>query len=178
MTMLVDWHAQAEREDVASRTVALRYASPESLFRSEYESLVKALSLGAGLEAAEDAVQDAFVRLYVEWGRISAYENPAAWVRRVAIHRLIDRHRRLGHRARALLRLGPPVVSVDPPRSDHLDLSAAVRLLPPRQRVAVGLFYVADLPVRDVAEAMGISQGAVNRYLHDGRDALRRSLEV
>lgn len=178
MEIVADEGVRREVPDAPAATASLHYASPEALFRSAYAPLVRALSALAGPEDAEDAVQDAFVQLEAKWGTIRKYENPAAWVRRVAIHRLTDRHRRLRRGAAALLRLRPVETGLHPPPSDHLDLAAAVRLLPPRQQLAVALFYLADLPVREVAEAMGISEGAVHRHLHDGRGALRHLLGV
>ena len=79
--------------------------------------------------------------------RVRGYDEPAAWVRRVAINRLRNRDRGLLRRAAAMVRLEslfePAVAPVEPP----LDLAAALRRLPERQRVAVALHYVDGLPV-------------------------------
>ncbi len=61
------------------------------------------------VDAAADAVQDAFVQLCLHWDRVTEYDDPAAWVRRVAeVARsmgiskgAVDRHL---HRARTALR--------------------------------------------------------------------------
>jgi RNA polymerase sigma-70 factor, ECF subfamily len=159
--------------DTSTASAVPRYASPEAVFRVCYVPLVRALSALAGPVEAEDAVQEAFVQLYARWGRVQDYDNPAAWVRRVALRRLADRKRSLARRAAALLRLEPPEPSASPCRSEYLDICAALRRLPSRQRLAIALFYLADLSIREVAETMKISEGAVNRHLHDGRGALR-----
>jgi RNA polymerase sigma-70 factor (ECF subfamily) len=52
-------------------------------------------------QRAEDITQDAFIQLYSHWGRVSRYERPGAWVRRVAI-RLAIRHQNR-ERIRAVL---------------------------------------------------------------------------
>ncbi len=53
----------------------------------------------------------------------------------------------------------------------------AITTLPPRQREAVVLRYLADLPLADVAEAMGCAVGTVKATLHQALGALRVELE-
>ena len=62
--------------------------------------------------------------------------------------------------------------------SERLDVLAALRSLPERQRQAIVLHYIVDLPVHSVADAMGLSEGAVKAHLHKGRAALRSPLEA
>jgi RNA polymerase sigma-70 factor (ECF subfamily) len=73
------------------------------------------------------------------------------------------------------------LVSVDDPASHDMhgrvDLLRALRALPVRQREAAVLFYVADLPLHAVADAMGISEGAVKSHLARAREGLRETLE-
>ncbi len=158
----------------------LRFATPEALFRCHYARLVRALAVAADgdLQAAEDAAQDAFVQLCVHWHRVRGYDEPAAWVRHVAINRLRNRDRGLLRRAAAMVRLEglfePAAAPVEPP----LDLAAALRRLPERQRTAVALHYVDGLPVAEVARSMGVSEGTANRHLYRARAALRPVLEV
>jgi RNA polymerase sigma-70 factor, ECF subfamily len=154
------------------------YASPEDLFRGHYLRLVSALAVWSGdREAAADAVQDAFVELVRRWDYVSAYDDPVAWVRRVSINRLRSHHRLLVSRAAALVRLAPKGESDSPAEASNSGLTEALRRLPPRQRLAMSLFYVADLSIAEVAHAMHVSEGSVNQHLHRGREALRRLLE-
>lgn len=166
----------------------LEYASPEALFLSEHESLVRALALAAGgdLEDARDAVQEAFIRLCLDWARISRYQDPAGWVRRVALNRLRNQERSRRRRRSALLRLGSRAAENAPADTDadsgaHLADSEALRLLrglPERQRVAMALHYAADLSVAQVAAAMGVSEGSVKQHLFRARANLRVGLEA
>ena len=55
---------------------------------------------------------------------------------------------------------------------------SAVRTLPPQQQIAVSLFYVEQLSVREIATSMKLSEGAVKYHLHAGRGALRTWLET
>jgi len=57
-------------------------------------------------------------------------------------------------------------------------LFAALRALPDKQRQATVLFYVADLPITEIAEAMAASVGTVKSWLHRARTTLARELGV
>ena len=151
-------------------------ADYDEFFRCHYAPLVRALAVAAGREEAADAVQDAFLEAHRRWGRIGRYDRPEAWVRRVAVNRLTDGHRRRVRRDRALARSAV----VDPVGLEisDLDLLDAVRGLPERQRLAICLYYLADLSVADVAEALGVSDGTVKSQLHDARRSLAAAKEV
>jgi RNA polymerase sigma-70 factor (ECF subfamily) len=60
---------------------------------------------------------------------------------------------------------------------DRLDLLAALRQLPAAQREVIGLHHLADLPVAEVAETLGIPVGTVKARLSRGRAALAHLLE-
>ncbi len=159
--------------------IADTIAGPESLFRQNYTSLVCSLAVAFGdREAAADAVQEAFLQLCLHWRRVSKYDNPAAWVRRVAINRLGNHHRSLRRLAAALLRLHSQEPLPSARSHMQADLQVALGNLPLRQRVAVALYYVEDLPVAEVARSMGISEGSVNTHLHRARAALKPTLEA
>lgn len=148
----------------------------ETLFREHYGRLVRALTVVAGSrEAAADAVQDAFVKAHLKWRRVSHYEDPVGWIRRVAINKLRDEHRRSGRKQRAMdrLRAEPEQVAPEPELDE---LNSVLATLPKQQRAAIALYYVEGLPVRDVAEALGISEGAVKYHLHQGRERLRGAM--
>jgi RNA polymerase sigma-70 factor (ECF subfamily) len=154
--------------------------SPDTLFRAHYSRLVEAVAVASGdYDGAADAVQEAFVQLWRHWDEVRLYEDPAGWVRRVAINRAFNWRRSLARRAAALLRLGEDeqtTATVDE-RSDSAVL-LAFRALPARQRLAMGLHYVADLSVAEVARAMDVSEGTVKQHLHRGRETMRHRLEA
>lgn len=171
----------AEFEGVTSRghrRSLYRYDSPDALFRGEYERLSRALTLITGdVHLAEEAVQEAFARLCLNWARVSEYEDQAAWVRRVAVNRARDHHRFLLRKARFLLRLADSAPAMEPAASMDPRVAEVIRNLPLKQRTAIALFYLADLSLADVAGAMSISEGAVKRHLSRARDSLRAILE-
>lgn len=145
------------------------------LFDAEYERLVR--SLGVAFEPADaaDAVQEAFIRADRAWTEVRTYDDPAGWVRRVAVNRLLNgqRDRR---RRREILATIRPVVDADL-TGELLDLRRAIAELPDRMRAAVCLHYLADLPVVEVASALDVSPGTVKSNLHDARVRLRSLLE-
>ncbi|MEQ1872758.1 MAG: sigma-70 family RNA polymerase sigma factor [Ilumatobacteraceae bacterium] len=146
----------------------------DGLFRAHYARLVRALAVVCGSqEAADDAVQEAFVKAHLHWRRIQNYEDPVGWIRRVAINRLRDDHRRIGRKQRATQRLQSEARPAIVEWSDGSDVTALLSELPKQQRLALALFYVDGLSVAEVATTLRISEGAVKFHLHQGRDRLR-----
>ena len=145
----------------------------DQAFVDHYERLVRALTIVAGdREVAADAVQEAFIKAHLRWRTVSRYDDPVGWVRRVAINRLHDGHRREQRKRRALGRLGraTQTVAVDPEIDEFDRLLAA---LPRQQRATTALYYVAGLTVAEIATALDIADGTVKSHLHDARRKLR-----
>ncbi|MCU1501606.1 MAG: polymerase sigma factor, sigma-70 family [Ilumatobacteraceae bacterium] len=149
----------------------------ESLFRAHYGRLVRALTLvGGSRELAADAVQEAFVKAHLHWRRISRYDDPVGWIRRVAINRLRDDHRRQTRKAHAEQRMSNErPVNLEPTIDESAQLLAE---LPRQQRLAMALYYVDGMSVVEVATAMKLSTGAVKFHLHQGRERLRGSVAI
>lgn len=149
----------------------------EAFFTSSYPALLRTLTAITGnAELAADALQDGYQRAYTRWGRIGGYDNPAAWVRRVAINRARDLvrsdTRRRNNEERATAGDDPVVAE---PEVD--EVPALLVGLPHRQRVALALYYVDGLSVEQTADAMGLTSGAVKYHLNRGREKLRPILE-
>jgi RNA polymerase sigma-70 factor (ECF subfamily) len=148
----------------------------DALYRREIGSL---RSLGAALTGSRDLgadlAQEAMLRAYRDWGRVSRLERPGAWVRRVAINLATDVHRRRVRELRALDRLpaAPEATSTDPADDAFW---RAIRELPEMQRHSAALFYVDDLSVDRIAEVLGVSSGTVKKALFQARASLARTL--
>lgn len=151
--------------------------SLESLYAHHAASLARALH-AAGVPDAHDAVQEAFVQAVVHWRKVSRYDDPLAWIRRVAINRGHNRRRARRRQQAVIERIAttPQPIAAEHRGVDD-DLTALVESLPPQQRLALSLYYFADLSVAEVADAMQLSVGAVKYHLHTARASLAQSLE-
>jgi RNA polymerase sigma-70 factor (ECF subfamily) len=132
--------------------------------------LALAVGLSTSREAARDVVQEAFLRAFRDWERISTLDRPGAWVRRVLINLAIDAHRRAGREGRALSRVATREVVFGEIEIDEFWRS--VRSLPDRQRAAIALRYVEDMTVEAIAQLLDVSVGTVTKSLFMGRKAL------
>ncbi|GGR68929.1 RNA polymerase sigma24 factor [Streptomyces aureoverticillatus] len=128
------------------------------------------------LAEAEDAVQEAYVRAWQRWERITRDDaDPLPWVRTVATRLAISTWRRTRNRVRAHFRHGPQT-DVPELSADRVALVEALRELPPQQRQVVVLHHLLDLPVEQVARETGASNGAVRTRLSRARKVLGTSL--
>jgi RNA polymerase sigma-70 factor (ECF subfamily) len=127
-------------------------------------------------QEAQDVVQEAFCRAYARWSSVRDYDDPVAWVRRVAWNLATSHNRRRS--VAAAFRRRQRVEYDQPPSPDRVTLVAALRELPERHRRALVLHYLTDQPVAEIAQAMGVSEGAVRVWLHRGRGALAAKLGV
>lgn len=148
----------------------------DALFERRYAELVRALAVAFGdADAAADAVQEAFIQADRRWRTIGQYDDPAAWIRRVAINRLRNRHRNLRRRTEIIAAIRP--VSVEDLTADLLDLRRAIDALPEKMRLAVCLHHVAGCTIDEVAMALDVSPGTIKSNLHDARQRLRAQME-
>jgi RNA polymerase sigma-70 factor (ECF subfamily) len=147
-------------------------------FTASYPRLVGELTIVAASRAeAEEAVQEAFGRLWRAWAQVSTYDNVEAWVRRVAINVAIDRWRR-DSRLSALTALDEVAcTAVDDPADSTFAVLTELRRLSTNQRVALLLHHVVGLSVDEVASEMSTRPGTVKSWLSRGRRALEPLLE-
>jgi len=123
-------------------------------------------------QEAQDVVQEAFCRALRRWSSVSRYDDPVAWVRRVAWNLAVSRWRRT-RTALSFLRQQPArEPQVEGPNTDRVELVEALATLPPVQRRAVVLHYLGDLSIAEIAERESVAVGTVKSWLHRGRAAL------
>ena len=134
------------------------------------------LLAAAGPNDADDCFQETFIAALRAYPRLRPGSNVHGWLLTIAHRKAIDAHRARGRRA-------VPVAEVDRGGTDDpaLDgsggdpeLWARVRALPPKQRAAVVLRFVADLSHAEAAEIIGCSEDAARRSLHEGLSKLRK----
>jgi DNA-directed RNA polymerase specialized sigma24 family protein len=170
--------AQSRPFDIATRQgltdnvtdAAIDYTA---FFRHEFAGVLRTIELMLRDHGrAEEITQDAFVQLYLNWPKVSRYDRPEAWVRRVAIRLVMRSLRR--ERLWRLVR-GQLMPSVPTPPSRH-DLAGAMRQLAAGQRAAIVLYYYEDRPVAEVAAILGCSESTARVQLHRGRKRLAQLL--
>lgn len=149
----------------------------EAFVATEYSRVVAAVRLITGdHDTAADAVQDAIVGLLSRPPRHEP-DNYAAYITVVASNKARDALRRRGAERRAYDKLPPARDEItDHLSSLDLDVAAALRGLPDRQREICVLHYLMDHSVEQIASALGVSTGTVKTQLHRGRGALATAL--
>jgi RNA polymerase sigma-70 factor (ECF subfamily) len=154
--------------------------SPPGTFEDFYGAHVQALTLQlyaytGDLGDAQDVTQEAFCRAFARWDRLSSYDDPVAWVRRVAWNLATTRWRR--HRVASVFLRSQRERHVEGPSPDRVALVGALAVLPANQRRVFVLHYLADMSIVDIAAQEGIAEGTVKSTLHRARAALADRLE-
>ena len=145
----------------------------DRLFLAEHAAVARSVYLIVhDVARSEDITQDAFVQLLRHWAKVSRYERPGAWVRRVAIRLAVQASRR--ERLRSLLERGARPPQATGPAD--IDLMDAVRMLSAMQRAAVVLFYFENHPVAEISQMLGCSEPTARVHLHRARRRLAELL--
>ncbi len=149
----------------------------DDLYAAHYADLTVQLYAYFGdRQEAQDVVQEAFCRALTRWPAVSNYDDPVAWVRRVAWNLALSKWRRARTALSFLRRQRPAEEHVAGPTPERVALMAALATLPPTQRRAVVLHYLADLSIAEIAEREGVAAGTVKSWLHRARGALATQL--
>ena len=142
-----------------------------AFYAATFTSLCAQLYVHTGdLAEAQDVVQEAFTRALPRWSELVHYDDPAAWVRKVAWNLATSRWRKL--RTFIAVARQHREDHAPPPSPDRVAIQAALAKLPPRQRQAVILHYLADASVAEIAELSNAPENTVKTWLRRGRAAL------
>ncbi|MHB8533485.1 MAG: RNA polymerase sigma factor [Solirubrobacteraceae bacterium] len=157
---------------------------PFQAFMDEHRDAVwRFLASSIGAAEADDCFQETFISALRAYPRLQAaggVHDLRAWVLTIAHRKALNAHR---GRARRALPLADPAAHDERASRERLgdreeQLWQAVRALPPRQRSAVVLRFVGDLAHRDIAAAIGCSEEAARRSLHEGLAKLRKAVST
>jgi RNA polymerase sigma factor (sigma-70 family) len=175
-----EWRTTSGREVAASAGADL----VDVLFRRHYTALLRlgVVMLGSR-EAAEDAVQDAFVALHRRQSLLRDPEAAAAYLRSTVLNRCRSWVRRqVTQRAPRPLVLVPEhqesAEETIVGRDEVGSLVALMRTLARRQREVLACRFVLELSVVETAQLLEISEGSVKAHTHRGLHALQRRIEV
>jgi RNA polymerase sigma-70 factor, ECF subfamily len=148
----------------------------ESFFEAESRPLYRRLCLVTGNpNEAEEVMQDAFLKLWERWDRVSRLENPVGYLYRTAFNLSTKRRRRalLAIRRTVMPREGDDEIRAT---DDRLTVASALAGLTPRQRAAVVLIDLLGYSSEDASKALRIRASTVRALASQGRAALRKSL--
>jgi RNA polymerase sigma-70 factor (sigma-E family) len=148
----------------------------EEFVRIETGSLLRTAYLLTGNAAsAEDLVQDTLTRLYPRWARVREARHPMAYVRRSLINLHLNNARSASSRELVSSEIADRAGTVDAVdfATDHEWILQLLERLPERQRAALVLSYLNDLPAVDVARALGCRVGTARSLISRGLAALR-----
>jgi RNA polymerase sigma factor (sigma-70 family) len=127
----------------------------------------------------DDVLQETLLAALRAYPRFDG-ANPRAWLLTIARNKAIDEHRSRGRRPERLSEpdsqpgrdLAAPTVDAES------ELWSAVAQLPEKQRAAVVLRFAVDLRYREIGEAIGCSEAAARRSVHEAVKSLRNSEEI
>jgi RNA polymerase sigma factor (sigma-70 family) len=147
---------------------------PFQRFLDEHREPVLALLRAmVGPTDADDCFQETFIAALRGYRSMDG-RHPRAWVMTIARRKAIDHHRARARRPEPRGELPETPVSDTP---GDREVWAAVAELPEGQRFAVALRYAADLPYREIGEALDCSEEAARRRVADGLAALRERID-
>lgn len=152
-----------------------------NLFQAEAPRLVQiARWFTDDRTAAEDLVQEAFIRLARSSHRIRDTERAAAYLRTIVVNLARDHNRR----GLVSWRHRPPAEPDEPSAEDQAtqdedrrEVIAALRGLAARQRDCIVMRYYLEMGVDEIAAALGLSRNSVKTHLQRGLRALEHELE-
>lgn len=132
--------------------------------------------------AAQDAVQDAYVKA---WRSLPGLRDPdrfEAWMRQVLVRQCFETGRRNRRAGVGAIRLMPEpestVAGAEWAVGVHDQLERGLARIPTEQRIAIVLVYYLDLPLADAAQAMGVPVGTAKSRVNRAIQALRAEIDA
>ena len=185
MTMAADGFggetgALADAQHSAVTSGAVADDALTAAYQTHYAALVRTATMLVGdVATAEDVVQESFIAMHRGWWRLRDTSRVLPYLRRSVINKSRSVLRR-----RAVAARHPRERTPDLPSAEESALAGAQRssvlealsALPSRQREVVILRYYADLSEAEIAEALGISRGAVKSHTARAKGSLRTVL--
>lgn len=171
--------------DAAPEPAVSPSGSFDDFYIDQYPGAVRlARSLTGRAGVAEEFAQDAFIATHKAWDRVSTFDRPDLWFRRVLVNRCLSGWRRLRTERRLLERLQRPdplhdstATPVEPEVAEQdAAVWRAVRALPRRQAQVIALRYVEGLNAREIGEVLDCSEATVRTHENRARAALATAL--
>lgn len=169
-------------ENVVAGWVAAPCVDFDEFYRSQFHVVLRVVAgITRSQAVASEVTQESFLAAHRHWSKVSGYDRPELWVRRVAINRALSFRRRAATEAAALART---VLRREPAAQAATaggEVWTEVARLPRRQASMIALVYIDDLSIADAAEVLGISVPTAKTHLQRARrtlaDRLKEELE-
>lgn len=128
-----------------------------------------------GPQEADDCFQETFIAALRAYPSLADARNLRSWLMTIAHNKAMDHHRS---------RVRQPVPVGETPERGRRDgdgsgvdpVWSTVADLPPKQRAAVALRFACDMPHREIGTALGVSEAAARRNVHEGIKRLREEM--
>jgi RNA polymerase sigma factor (sigma-70 family) len=164
---------------MAGRSVSSSVRLPpfQTLLDAHGADVHRFLVASVGRIDADDCYQETWLAALRAYPKLRDASNLRSWIFTVASRKAIDHVRARRRRAVPMGEVPEPPSAVDPespggePRDDGL--WGQVRELPPKQRTALALRYVADAGYDEISNVMGTSEDAARRNVHEALKRLR-----
>lgn len=149
----------------------------ESFFLDEHRRLFAALGVVTGNRAeAEELMQDAFLKLWERWDRISEIEDPTAFLFRTAMNLFRNRYRRAKQALRAVAIPGP-VPDAFAVVEDRDMLMRVLREVTPSERAAIVLTAFLGYSSEEAGSMLGMKAPTVRVLASRARASIRQTME-
>jgi RNA polymerase sigma factor (sigma-70 family) len=144
----------------------------QQVFDQNSRTVFRFLVAQVGRDAADDCFQETFLSALRAYPRLKNADNLRGWLMTIAHRKALDHHRARGRRPVPVENV-PETVVFDgaAPRDDAL--WEIVRALPPKQRAAVVLHHLLDMPFVEVGRVLDSSEEAARRSAFEGLRKLR-----
>ena len=129
--------------------------------------------------AAEDAVQETFLKAYRNLDSFRGESSEKTWLTRIAVNCCRDCRRSAWYRYidRRVSVDQLPVLSSAPPSDDHIALTMAIMKLKPKYMEAVLLYFYEGYPIKEIAKMLDLTEAAVSARIRKAKQKLRAELE-
>jgi RNA polymerase sigma factor (sigma-70 family) len=144
----------------------------QALIDEHRDDVYRFLRASVGPHEADDCFQETFISALRAYPRLRADSNLRGWLFTIAHRKALDSHRARGRRAVPLAEL-PERVAEPLMNGGEPELWREVGRLPTKQRAAVLLRFAGDLAYREIGDAMGSTEEAARRNVHEGLRKLR-----
>ena len=129
--------------------------------------------------AAEDVVQEAFLKAFRNMGAFRGESSEKTWLIRIAINCCRDYRRSAWYRyVDARVSIDQlPILSSAPPSDEHIALTMAIMKLKPKYLEVVLLYFYEGYPIREIASMLNLTEAAVSSRIRKAKQKLKAELE-